>query len=59
MVGSRPGYARPPPDHGNLLILIVALFSSRLSRAREDWKSEVPWMSLYFSLGVWCSVSLV
>lgn len=25
----------------------------------EDWKSEVPWMSLYFSLGVWCSVSLV
>jgi hypothetical protein len=25
----------------------------------EDWKSEVPWMSLYFSVGVWSSVSLV
>jgi hypothetical protein len=25
----------------------------------EDWKTEVPWMSLYFTLGVWSSVSLV
>jgi len=25
----------------------------------EDWKSEVLWMSLYFSVGVWLSVSLV
>jgi hypothetical protein len=25
----------------------------------EDWKSEVLWMTLYFSLGVWNSVSLV
>ena len=25
----------------------------------EDWKSEVPWMSLYFTVGVWSSVSLV
>lgn len=25
----------------------------------EDWKSEVLWMTLYFSLGVWSSVSLV
>jgi hypothetical protein len=25
----------------------------------EDWKSEVLWMSLYFTLGVWISVSLV
>jgi hypothetical protein len=25
----------------------------------EDWKSEVLWMSLYFTLGVWSSVSLV
>ncbi len=25
----------------------------------EDWKSEVPWMSLYFTFGVWSSVSLV
>jgi hypothetical protein len=25
----------------------------------EDWKNEVLWMSLYFTLGVWSSVSLV
>jgi hypothetical protein len=25
----------------------------------EDWKSEVLWMSLYFTVGVWSSVSLV
>jgi hypothetical protein len=24
----------------------------------EDWKSEVVWMTLYFSLGVWFSISL-
>ena len=25
----------------------------------EDWKDEVLWMSLYFTLGVWSSISLV
>lgn len=25
----------------------------------EDWKNEVAWMSLYFSVGVWVSLSLV
>jgi hypothetical protein len=25
----------------------------------EDWKSEVAWMTLYFTLGVWSSISLV
>jgi hypothetical protein len=25
----------------------------------EDWQTEIPWMSLYFSLGVWCSIALV
>jgi hypothetical protein len=25
----------------------------------EDWKSEVGWMSLYFSAGVWVSLSLI
>ena len=25
----------------------------------EDWKNEVPWMSLYFTFGVWSSISLV
>jgi len=25
----------------------------------EDWKSEIPWMSLYFSVAVWISIALV
>ena len=25
----------------------------------EDWRNEVPWMSLYFSFGVWSSIWLV
>jgi hypothetical protein len=25
----------------------------------EDWKSEVLWMSLYFTFGVWSSIWLV
>jgi hypothetical protein len=25
----------------------------------EDWRSEVAWMSLYFSVGVWISISLI
>lgn len=25
----------------------------------DDWKHEVPWMSLYFSVGVWISLALV
>lgn len=30
-----------------------------LSLRWEDWKSEVPWMTLYFTVGVWSSLSLV
>jgi hypothetical protein len=30
-----------------------------VSHRWEDWKSEMLWMSLYFSLGVWSSISLV
>ena len=25
----------------------------------DDWKTEVVWMSLYFTTGVWCSISLI
>jgi hypothetical protein len=25
----------------------------------EDWKNEIPWMSLYFTFGVWSSIGLV
>jgi hypothetical protein len=24
----------------------------------EEWRTEIPWMSLYFSVGVWCSIAL-
>ena len=30
-----------------------------VSHRWEDWKSEIAWMSLYFSAGVWISISLV
>jgi hypothetical protein len=30
-----------------------------VSRRWEDWKSEVLWMTLYFSCGVWSSISMV
>jgi hypothetical protein len=29
------------------------------TRRWEDWRDEMPWMSLYFSAGVWISLSLV
>lgn len=39
---------------------ILDLFRRRVVSYRwEDWKSEVPWMSLYFTLGVWSSISIV
>ena len=30
-----------------------------LTRRWADWKEEMPWMTLYFSAGVWISISLV
>jgi hypothetical protein len=27
--------------------------------AWEEWRTEIPWMSLYFTVGVWCSIALV
>jgi hypothetical protein len=30
-----------------------------VTRRWEDWKDEMPWMSLYFSAGVWISLSLI
>jgi hypothetical protein len=27
--------------------------------AWEHWRTEIPWMTLYFSVGVWCSIALV
>jgi len=30
-----------------------------VTRRWDDWKHEMPWMSLYFSAGVWMSIGLV
>jgi len=30
-----------------------------VSHRWEDWKNEVAWMSLYFSVAVWLSIALV
>lgn len=30
-----------------------------VTRRWDDWKHEMPWMSLYFSAGVWMSIALV
>jgi hypothetical protein len=39
---------------------MVDVYQRRVVSDRwEDWKTEVLWMSLYFTLGVWSSVSVV
>ena len=30
-----------------------------VTRRWEDWREEIPWMSLYFSAAVWLSIALV
>jgi hypothetical protein len=30
-----------------------------VTRSWDDWKDEMPWMTLYFSAGVWISLSLI
>jgi hypothetical protein len=30
-----------------------------ITNAWEEWRAEIPWMSLYFSAGVWSSITLV
>jgi hypothetical protein len=30
-----------------------------VSHRWDDWKSEIAWMSLYFSVAVWMSISLI
>jgi hypothetical protein len=34
-------------------------FRQVVSLRWNDWKSEVPWMSLYFSVAVWLSITLI
>ena len=36
-----------------------ALRRRRVAHRWSDWRPEVPWMSLYFSVGVWLSLCLV
>jgi len=36
-----------------------ALQRRRIAHRWSEWRPEVPWMSLYFSVGVWLSLCLV
>jgi len=36
-----------------------ALLRRRVAHRWSDWKPEIPWMSLYFTAGVWISLCLV
>ncbi len=36
-----------------------AVVRRRVTQAREDWRKEVLWMSLYFSAGVWVSLAII
>ncbi len=36
-----------------------AVVRRRVTQAREDWRNEVLWMSLYFSVGVWVSIGII
>jgi hypothetical protein len=36
-----------------------ALERRRVAHRWSEWRPEVPWMSLYFSVGVWLSLCLV
>jgi hypothetical protein len=38
---------------------IDASACKRVSFLWEDWRNEVTWMTLYFSIGVWVSISLI
>jgi hypothetical protein len=31
----------------------------KVTHTWDEWHPEIPWMSLYFSVGVWCSLALV
>jgi len=48
---------------GNRLTLAMGLRDTRYRRhptlAWEDWREEVAWMTLYFSVGVWTSLAMV
>jgi hypothetical protein len=36
-----------------------AVVRRRVTQAREDWRKEMLWMSLYFSAGVWVSLGII
>ena len=36
-----------------------AVVRRRVTQARDDWRKEVLWMSLYFSAGVWVSLGII
>src|SRR5262249_9848022 len=39
--------------------LLEARARSVVTRRWDDWRAEIPWMTLYFSVGVWVSIGLM
>jgi hypothetical protein len=48
---------------GDRLTLVTGLrdisWRRHATAAWDDWRAEVPWMTLYFSIGVWTSLAMV
>jgi hypothetical protein len=54
---------RQPRAGGSRLTIATGLLDSRYRRhptlAWKVWREEVPWMTVYFSIGVWTSLAMV
>jgi len=42
-----------------LAVLVDSRIRSVVTFRWEDWRAEIPWMTLYFSVGVWVSIALI
>ena len=62
-IASRPGFPNRGSSGVRYLSLMEglrdALLRRRVAHRWSEWRPEVPWMSLYFNVGVWLSFCLV
>ena len=42
-----------------LSVLVDSRLRSVVNFRWEDWRAEIPWMTLDFSVGVWVSIALI
>ena len=55
----RSEQARGVATPNALSVLVDARIRSVVTFRWEDWRAEIPWMTLYFSVGVWVSIGLM